>query len=154
MILAPTWNWRSKCLIAVSAFFWLCFSSATVILSKVVMYQNLREFGVNSLSGLILILLMVIASVVWARGFIRLFNVHYHAYSDGSFLVWREQRHEKFRETKIDLTSIESVMPVGLKKMGYILQIETKTNRYRLGTFLTLNDIDQLSKLIEESRPD
>ena len=84
-------------------------------------------------------------------GLARLVGVSYHVHSDGPFLVWKEPQFGKHRDNKIDLSTIESFEAAGSPSIGYSLQVRTSVKTHRLGSLLSMNDIYQLSKLIEQS---
>ncbi len=152
MTLAPKWTWRSRCFFAVSFVFWLLFTLATIFLATAVANHISKNINKDSIMALVVITAMGVGSFVWALGFARLRGVNYHAHSDGSFFIWREQRSGKLRERKIDLTSIESFWSIGSPSTGYSLEIITKAKTHRLGLLLSKNDIYQLLKLIEHSK--
>lgn len=151
MTLAPKWNWRSRSLVSVSIVFWLLFTAATVFLAATVVHQVVKGDSGSSMSGLILVTCMAFGSLVWALGLSRLVGVSYHVHSEGPFLVWRELQFGKHRDKKIDLSTIVSFEAAGSPSIGYSLQLRTRAKTHRLGSLLSMKDIHQLSKFIEQS---
>lgn len=151
MTLTPKWNWRSRCLIAVSMVFWIFFASVTAMIARGVVIQFIKQADKNSIAGLLIVGAMIVGASVWGHGMIRLRGVSYYAHIEGSFFIWKELRSGKVREKKIDLTSIESFGPTGSPGIGFSLQITTRTKTHRLGTFLPMDDVEKVSNLIGQS---
>jgi hypothetical protein len=154
MTFAPKWNWRSRSFVSVSIIFWLLFTAATVFLAATVIHQIVKGDSSSSMAGLILVTCMAIGSLVWALGLAKLVGVSYHVHADGPFLVWRELQFDKHREKKIDLSTIISFEAAGSPSIGYSLQLRTRVKTHRLGSLLSMKDIRQLSKFIEQSNAD
>jgi len=152
MILAPRWNWHSRCILGISFAFWLIFTFVALVVSWIVVNQLMNGIARDGIAGALLVLCMAIGSLFWASEMARLRGVRYDTHSSASFLIWRELPPSKDREVRINLSSIERIEPVGSPKIGYYLKVVTSSETHRLGTFLSMNDIYQIERLIEKGR--
>jgi len=152
LTLSPTLTWRSKCLFLLSILFWLLFASFTAFLAQKVLIRFIQHADKNSAPGLVIAALIAIGAAFWLFGMIRTPGRTFQAHTDATFLIWREHQSGKLRqEKKIELSSIQSYGPIGSPGIGYYLQVSTRNKDHRLGSLLSISDIEQVSQLIGQS---
>ena len=151
LTLAPRWNWRSRVLFLLSILFWLLLATVAAIVTRAVVTRFLHQPESTSIGGVVVASLMIIGASVWLFGIIRTPRRTFHAHTEASYLIWREQQSGKTRGKKIQLSSIESFGPVGSANIGYYLLVSTRTKAHRLGYLLSIDDIGQLSQLIHQA---
>jgi len=152
MTLKPIWNWRSKTLTFFSFIFFVIFFLATCFLGLQAIRQLLNVIDTNSIAFMVIITAMIIALIVWFRGFLKLHNTEYTLHFKDGLMVWIERSSAGVKKHTISLTQISHIGFRGDNKVGFSLLIQCADREYRLGCLFTEDILNQVTELILEKR--